>query len=93
MAFLSDVQHDAGTSSVGYLSSSRGKAHLSEQCRMAVAEYTGNSDRTGEQSIDSRLAINCIGRARLSEACFRNVERTAEVVVPLQSMDVEEHCP
>ena len=66
-------------------------ASLTEQSRLLVARSTRNLDRAAEQR-RIRLAIDAAGWHRSREHTSGDVQFFQDFIIPLQRVDVEEHC-
>ena len=88
---FADVHHDARPGAVSHLAAAFLETHLTGQCSVAVAEYTRNGNRTGEQSFTCGLAVGGVAGAHVGHHAAWDVEQLQQVVVPLHGVDVEQH--
>ena len=87
---FSGVHQQKGTGSVGTLGIAGIKAGLSEEGCLLVTGSTGNGDGCAEK-LGGSVPINPTGGNGLWEHGRRDIQQLQNLLIPLQSVDVEQH--
>ena len=86
-----DVEQHEAAGAVRVLGHARLEARLAEQRRLLVAGDAADRDAAGRAAAVRRHADPAARRGHRREAVDRDVEQLAQLLVPPQAADVEEH--
>ena len=82
-------QHEAA-GAVGVFRIARVKTPLPEQRRLLIPRVSADRNRAAEE-LRVRLAVNTARRLHLRQDAHRNVQNPAQLFIPLQCMNIEDH--